>query len=143
MARTHTLADGQLAASAGTILAGTSIGNDPVRVGVVIHNTGSATETVVVTMQRSGGTARRVARAVLNTNESLVINGLPVQTDDTLLGVTTTAEAVDYVVYGSNAAALSIDVLSADGTSKGVATLRKMLAGIQVLVGSELADPGE
>lgn len=142
MARTHTLADGQLAASAGTILAGTSIGDVPVRVSAVFANVGSAVETVVVTMQRSGGTARRVARAVLNENESLVINGLPIQTDDTLLGVTTSASSIDYVVYGSGGNVLTIDVLSADGTSKGVATLRQILLGMQVLTDGELPDQG-
>ena len=142
MARTHTLADGQLAASAGTILAVTSIGDVPVRVSAVFANVGSAVETVVVTMQRSGGTARRVARAVLNENESLVINGLPIQTDDTLLGVTTSASSIDYVVYGSGGNVLTIDVLSADGTSKGVATLRQILLGMQVLTDGELPDQG-
>lgn len=141
MARTHTLADGQLAAAAASILAGTSIGNEPVKVGIILANTGTVDQTVVITMQRSGGTARRIARAILKANESLVINGLPMQTDDTLLGVTTTASTVDYVVTSSSGV-LSIDVLSADGTSKGVATLRQILLGMQVLTDGELPDQG-
>ncbi len=54
-----TLADGQLTASAASIFDG----NNNVRtLNVILHNTSaSTTETVVLTFQRNGGTARRLA----------------------------------------------------------------------------------
>ena len=81
MARSLTLADGQLAASAGTILSGSAFDG---RITAVFQNVGGQTETVVITMTRAGGTARRVARAVLLDNEQLVVRNLPMQPDDTL-----------------------------------------------------------
>src|SRR5688500_11203259 len=104
MPRQLTLADGQVAASAAAILTGATLGNsfpDGTLVQGVFQNTAGTTETVVLTMTRAGGTSRRVARAVLATNEQLVVTGLAMQPDDTLLATTTNASAVDYVMSAS------------------------------------------
>lgn len=118
--REYTLANGVLAASAGTILAGTSL--PPNLNGYCLaanfQNTAATSETVVITMQVAGGTARRVARVILATNESLQINGLQMQPDDTLLGTTTNASAVDYVIMAGSAGPLSITTLDANGAAK-------------------------
>lgn len=120
MARKLTLADGQLAASAGTILAGSSLdGGEGGLVQVSCQNVGSSAETVVITMKRAGGTARRVARAVLAADEQLQITGLPMQPDDTLLGATTNATSVDYLVTASDGP-LVIRTLGASGSAKTV-----------------------
>jgi hypothetical protein len=100
MARTLTLADGQVAASAASILSSLDAGIE--HVGVTFINTGTATETLVVTMRRAGGTARQIARAILSAKESLVLSGVAMQPDDTLLAATTNASAVDYVVTGGS-----------------------------------------
>lgn len=120
MARKLTLADGQLAAAAATILAGSSLdGGEGGKVQVLAQNVGSSAETVVLTMQRAGGTARRVARAVLAANEQLLVTGLPMQPDDTLLGTTTNATSVDYLVTASDGP-LTIRTLGAAGAEKSV-----------------------
>lgn len=66
-------ADGQLAASAAAIY--TPQQGDPTTVNVIIQNTGSSSETVVLTMTRAGGTARRIIRTVLLQNEQLFVLG--------------------------------------------------------------------
>jgi predicted transcriptional regulator len=111
------------------------------RITLVLNNTGTADEVVILTFQRTGGTARRFRRLVFAENEGAVIRGIPIQPDDTLLGVTTTASVVDYLV-STGSGDITVDVLSADGTSKGVATLRKILLGMEDLVGTEMVDPG-
>ena len=139
--RLHTLADGQLGSTAAAILSGTD--SPPSRrVCVVCQNTGTSEETVVLTFQVGGGTARRLFRAVLNENEQLVADGLPIQEGDTLLGVTSTASTVDYLVSASGSGAIRFEVLDANGTGKGVTTLRKLLAGVQANLGDELPDLG-
>lgn len=141
MAREWTLADGQLGTTAATLLSGVdapALGH----VEVVLQNTGDTEETIVLTFRRSGGTARRLVRLVLQANEQAFVRGVAMQPDDTLLAVTTTASTVDYLVVASGAKSLTAEVLDAAGTSKGVTTLRKMLVGIEQLVGGELADPG-
>lgn len=122
MARDVTLADGQLAASAGTILAGSSLpsGVNGFIVQGIFQNTAATAETVVITMQRAGGTARRIARAVLAQNEQLIVRGLGMQPDDTLLGTTTNASAVDYMITASGGGPFEIITLGAAGAQKAV-----------------------
>lgn len=116
-----TLADGQVAASAGTIHTVTSTNEG--RVGMTFHNTGSNSETVVVTLSRAGGTARRIARAVLAANEALVVTGFPVQAGDVIAAATTNASAADYVVTAcSESVPLDIYTLSGNGARKLVRT---------------------
>jgi hypothetical protein len=76
------------------------------------------TETVVLTFQRAGGVARRIARAVLAPNEQLRVTGLPMGVGDILVGVTTDAATIDYVVSASGDAALNVTTLDATGSMK-------------------------
>lgn len=132
-ARNLTLANGQLEATAATLLAGSAAPPEGL-VNVVLNNTGSSEETVLLTLQVRGGTARRVARVVLNENEAAHVKGVPLATEDTLLAVTTNGSAVDYLVTVGDGG-LRVQVLSADGTDKGVGTLRRILFGMEEVLG--------
>ena len=120
MSRTFTLADGQLAVAAASILDGNTAGDG--RISASFVNTGGSSETVVITFQRNGGTARQIIRAVLATLETLRITGLPIQAGDTLLGATTNASAVDYLVTGQADGELLIQCFDANGALKQVNT---------------------
>lgn len=110
-----TLADGQLAASATAILTGST--SSPT-VNVVLQNTSaSTTETVVLTFQRSGGTSRRLVRQVLAPNEQLIVSGITLMPDDTLLGQTTNASTVDYLAF-SGGGAFNIQAFDSSGLPK-------------------------
>lgn len=113
-ARNVTLADGQLGASAATLLSGADFDGN---VQLACHNTAAAKQTVVINFQRAGGTARRIARAVLEQDESLFVTGIALQPDDTLLGYATGASAVDYMVTLS-AGPFSIYTRAATGAPK-------------------------
>lgn len=141
MARPLTLADGQVGTTAATLLSGADAPPTG-RVDVVLQNTTSAVQTVVLTYTRAGGTARRLARFVLEENQQAVYRGVPLQPDDTLLGVTTTASVVDYLIFASDAKTLSSETYTADGAGKGVDALRKLLFGSELSHGTELPDPG-
>lgn len=141
MPRNLTITSGQLGATAATLLAG-SAAPESGRIDLVCHNTSSDEQTVVLTFQVAGGTARRLWRGVLQENEQLLATGIPIAPDDTLLAVTTSASSVDYLIFASKVGAMSFDVLSADGTSKGVAVLRKILLGMEFLADGSLVDPG-
>lgn len=119
--RQLTLADGQLGTTAATLFSGA---NAPAtgRINLIASNTGILEETIVLTFQRAGGTARRIARAVLKKNQALMVCGLPIQPDDTLLGVTTSATVVDYLISASEDSRHTITVLDVDGTPKQSAT---------------------
>jgi hypothetical protein len=142
MARDLTLADGQLGTTAATLYSGASAPANGHRIDVILQNTGDSEETVVLTFQRMGGTARRLFQCVLQADEQLLLRGVPVQPDDTVLAVTSTASVVDYLVTVSSAATLTAEVLDSSGTNKGVTTLRKILLGVEYFVGGSLADPG-
>ena len=116
--RELTLVAGQLGTTAATLLAGVDAPPSG-RVNLLIHNTGTLTEKVILTFQLAGGTARRVARAELKENQQLFVHGLPIQSGDTLLGVTTSASVVDYLITASSDPTLSVVCLEADGTQKG------------------------
>ena len=96
MARVQTLTDGQLAATATSLLSGATVADQKVQ--IVCVNTGTGAETVIVTQKVSGGTARQVARSILGAKETLIVTGIGMHGDDTLLGQTTNATTVDYVV---------------------------------------------
>lgn len=121
MARTLTIADGQVAAAAATILNGSSAPPSG-RVDVILQNTSAVTQEIVLTMQRAGGTARRVARGQLAEDEQMIVSGLSMQPDDTLLGVTTGSSAVDYLVLASNSNVLSVQTFDARGTPRQALT---------------------
>ena len=117
MGRTLTLADGQLGTTAATVIAGATVPAGT-RLDVILQNTSAVTQEVVLTFQRAGGTARRVTRGVLAENEQLMLTGLPIQPDDTLLGVTTGSTAVDYLVLASSSNVLAIQTFDANGTAR-------------------------
>ncbi len=94
------IADGQLAATATQLTAGP--GNRARRLNVLLGNTGTQDETIILTLSRNGGTARRVWYGVLSPNWQARICGLPINGTDSLLGQSTDAAVVDYLV--SNAA---------------------------------------
>ena len=119
--RSHTLADGRLAAASATVIAGSSVPDNYVT--VILSNTGTAEETVILTFTRAGGTARRLRRLVLQENEQAEIRNIPIQPDDTLSGYTTTASVVDYLVNKASGGGFSAEIYDAYGTSKGVTTM--------------------
>lgn len=121
MPRTNTLADGQLAATAGAILLGSANGGGA-GVSVLLSNTAVTSETVVLTFKRSNGTARRIARAVLASGESLVVHNLQIEQDDTLLGQSTNASAVDYLITGEAEGTFSVFTLDASGKARATQT---------------------
>ena len=90
------MTDGQVAATATEITAGPA--DDAQRVDVTFSNTGTVRETLTLTISRNGGTARRLRRVELDVDEQFEITGLALNKTDSLLGITTTASVVDYVV---------------------------------------------
>jgi hypothetical protein len=127
-----TLADGQVGATA------TALSTNPLSglVNVTFCNVGGLSETVVVTLLRNGGTARRVARAVLAANEALVVAGLQVHGVDTLKASTTNATSVDYVVSSApDSSRLQIYTLDANGAVKQVNS-GQILAGAVTITSS-------
>lgn len=121
MGRNLTFADGQLGTTAAAILAGSAVPAGT-RLDVNLQNTSGVSQTVVLTMQRAGGTARRVARGVLAQDEQLILTGLPIQPDDTLLGVATGGSSVDYLITASGSNTLAIVTLDANGTPRSALT---------------------
>lgn len=140
MAADRTIADGQLAASSATLVTG-ALGLKG-HVTLMLQNTGTAQETILVTLTRANGTARRLSRIVLEENESAHLRNVPIQQGDVIAGYTTTASSVDYLIFGAPGGGLALELYDASGASKGVTTLRKILLGIEYLVGDELPDPG-
>lgn len=94
-----TISDGQVAVSAAQIASWT--GTESFRLNLTFTNTGVVSETLVLTIVRSGGTSRRIFRTVLAANEQVVVSGLAVDGDDVLKASTTTASVVDYTVSKS------------------------------------------
>lgn len=166
MARSLTLADGQLGTTAATLLSGA----DAVAgsVSAVFTNTSAAEQTVILTFRRSGGTARRIARAVLAEHEQLRLDNLPMQPDDTLLGYTSNASAVDYLVVSGDGGAMRLTPYGATGSPKSTvdgeqevsgsltlsevspledldsernSLLRRLVLGIEMLTGTPIPDP--
>ena len=115
-----TLSDGQLGTSAAMILDGSTASDG--KVSAIFVNTGLNTETVVITFKRAGGTARQIRREVLATLESFTISGLSIQYGDTLLGVTTNATSVDYLIMGQSEGPFIVQSFDANGALKQVNT---------------------
>jgi hypothetical protein len=139
MGRSSTLADGQLAASAASILSSPDDGP----INLICVNAGSTEETVVITFKRAGGsTARKVGRAVLTAGETLVITNFPMQNDDVLLGTTTTATTVDYLISRGSGGPLSLYTLDANGAIKNgaasIASGNQTISGDLVVSGGDL-----
>lgn len=140
MAEAKILANGQLAAASAAVVTGTR-GNEGT-VTLVLQNTGTSEETIILTLTpaAAGSTARRLARVVLNENEQFIVRNIPIAQGDVLSGYTTTASTVDYLAFGGGG--LVLEAYDANGTGKGVTTLRKILTGVEQIVGDELSDPG-
>jgi hypothetical protein len=116
------LGNGQVAASAAAIASWT--GSQSYRTNATFANTSSSlTETLVVTVLRAGGTARRVCRAVLAPNEHLVVTGIVIDSGDTLKASTTDATTVDYdVSVAPDSQPFQIMSFDANGALKQVNT---------------------
>ena len=142
MSRSLTINAGQLAASATTLLSGVALPKTGRRLDLVFQNTGTSAQTIVLTFQRIGGTSRRLMRAELEPDEQLLVTSIPIEPDDVLLGATTDASLVDYLVFAAAGGPMRIEVLSANGTNKGVAALRSILLGMEQLIDTTLPDPG-
>lgn len=114
-----TLADGQLASSAATVLDVAADGMDRV-VNASFRNTSTTlTETVALTLTPTGGsTARSVVRAVLSPNETLVVTGLGVGAGAVLKGSATDASTVDYVVQRAMPGPYDVRTYDASGLLK-------------------------
>ena len=91
-----TTGDGQVATTATQITTG--VGDRAVRLDLKFCNVGGQEETLVLTISRNGGTARRLKRVVLQANEEFKISGLGLNKSDSLLAATTNASSVDYVI---------------------------------------------
>jgi hypothetical protein len=128
----QTIADGQLAAAAAAILTGADVGST--RVDIVLNNTsGSSTETVTLTFQRAGGTARVLDRCALLPHETRTITGVGIQSGDVLLGVATDAATVDYLISVSAGGPLTARTTDANGAAKGASAAT--LAGNTITFG--------
>lgn len=92
--REGTVADGQVANAEGTIYTSTGIKF----VKAYFFNTNAATQTLILWIKRSGGTARKIRQATLQQNDSYVVDKIRLSPGDILEASTTTATAVDYVV---------------------------------------------
>lgn len=128
--RNLTLADGQVAATATEITAGP--GDMARRVNVSFSNVGGAEETLVLTITRNSGTARRLRRVTLAANEQFEITGLPLNSTDSLKAATTNASSVDYMVsLAPDDAPLSSCVYDENGSPRHVSDILEQM--IQLL----------
>ena len=144
-----TLADGQLAVAATTIITGITACSAPAgglgTAGTVIsgnsinilfsNRSSTLTETIIISFQRQGGTARYTDQFQLSPNQSAKINNYAMIQGDILLGQTTDATTVDYVVSsGINGAATTLEIYDntgakIGGTSSFTAQINKLSLG--------------
>ncbi len=96
----NSLADGQLATSAGTLYTATAV--KAYLKNLFLFNTNAAEQTVELYLKRSGGTSRLWKRYVLAQYESADVldKELLLGSGDLIEGLTTTATAVNYYVAG-------------------------------------------
>jgi len=96
MSRQLNLADGQLAATSAAILGAAKLERT---VGITLYNTSEGVEqTVVLTVTRSGGSARTIFRSLLKPLETRYVSGIGLDPSDVLAGYASYASAVDYLV---------------------------------------------
>lgn len=94
------LADGQLPAAKGTLYTVPASTSIYVKA-IICQNTGGGNNTVTLYF-KPGATSRRVARAVLATNETLYFDeSIALETGDLIEGDATNATQVDYVIMGA------------------------------------------
>lgn len=95
------LADGQLSTSAADIY--TAAASKAVYLSLLtLFNTNAASQTILIYITRSSSSARKIYRAVLAQNEPAFfdLKGLILSAGDKISGETTTATAVDYLLFG-------------------------------------------
>jgi hypothetical protein len=121
------LANGQLAASTAALIAGSGLQSPGTGIRGIFANVGNNAETVIVTLTPvAGGTARRVAKAILSPGDILYVNGINLAAGSTLNGYTTDATSVDYLIFGTpglpSAGPLETYVQTSAGATKMVGT---------------------
>ncbi len=116
------LANGQLAASSGTVLGAAA---DERVVAITLFNTSATEQTAVLTVTHAG-TSVTVARVTLERYEALYVFGLALDPSSVLAGYSTTASAVDYLVM-RGAGTFSIQKRDADGNPKSSSALEVSL----------------
>lgn len=140
MARDLTIADGQLAASSTLIFSGADAPNGG-RVNVVLSNTSTAAQTIVLTFQRSStGTQRRIARAVLRADWQMILRNLPLQADDALYGYSSDTSVVDYLVTKDDSGPFEIVVLDSTGAVAGTTTGTQVVSGTLGIAGASTTE---
>jgi len=96
------LADGQLAATKGTIY--TSSAQTIVK-SINVFSTHASTQTVIIYVKRSGSTSRQIFRAELEQNEYAWVlsdgETIVLSASDVIEGITTNATSVDYAITGA------------------------------------------
>lgn len=110
------MAAGQLATSSGTILTGSTA---PFPLAVLLFNTNTTSETVVLEYTPSGGSKQTLCSVPLGANETLVLSGLIFGPGDVVSGYSTSASKVNYFTMQS-AAGLSLTVTDSAGGKKQV-----------------------
>ena len=125
--RNLNVADGTVAVTSTEITAGPS--DEGGYVNVFFANTGSAEETLILTLTRgSGATARRFKRITLHENEQCEILGVPLNRDDSLKASTTTVSVVNYwVAVAPEGTPFRFEVQDADGIRKNTSLLNDAL----------------
>lgn len=135
------LADGQLAASSGTLLGVDSRGNERTVSLILFNTSGSATETVLLTILRSGSTARTIARAKLGPYETMQVNGIALDGSDLLAGYATDASMVDYTI-GQGQGPFSVTVRDASGAPKATQAIEVTIPASEDLTPGEVKISG-
>ena len=117
MPRSLTLADGQLGVTAATLFLGA---DGPAEyVNVVLANQSQQNDiTVTLTFRRAGGTGRRLAKIVLDKDEQIVLTNLPMQPDDSLVGLANYAASIDYLISTGQGGPLRMVTIAASGAIK-------------------------
>lgn len=98
----NTVAQGRLPATKTTLY--TSTGVESIVLEMILHNTAATSETFSIYHKKSGGTSRKIARGVLEQDETayVVSDGekLILGSGDEIEGNATNAAAVDYTIAG-------------------------------------------
>lgn len=117
------LANGQLAATSGTLLGLAPPDIRRTYVSVKLYNSsGASTETVILTVAVAGGAARGLVRIDLAPYETLQVDNLALDDADILAGYASDAATVDYVVSQGNGGEFNVQSLDVNGAAKQVSS---------------------
>ena len=133
----RSLADGQLAATSTTIL--TAPGGGAV-VSLSLNNVSLRQQKCLLHVTRPGGTARRIARIVLEKDESHYLTGLSLSPGDVLSGQADVGSAVDYLVTLDSG--FTMFTRDASGFPKASSALQVTLPGDEKLTAGDLTIAG-